>query len=262
MVDTKIALHPDVFNNISHFDAFDIWNVPTEHRRNAARKLFDEHRVLSIDDIEWEADLDVLATNRVDKHKPYDDEELHRKYTKSNAPDVVKAELAKLEVQIEDIFRVLYGEFDDAKKAFSWRPMIVGPEPIHFDGYVLPNTTTICSFVNFDTQPRVWRVSYTLPGLIKSYPKMVRDLWDQAIETKSSFNAILRHRTFEGQPPFDVFHEIEFGQGAIWFCNPKTVSHGIHYGRGACLYALHVKGLNIETLQENIIKEAFRAGAL
>ncbi len=256
MVGTKVKYHPELRDHIvrSEFS-------PLQKSMPIIGEVVFNDEILVFDDIDWHTDLDVLFCHRVDRRKEYDDEDAHTQHKKGTAPKEVLEQLIKLEYEMDGIFQNLFGKFDGAVKATSWRPMIVGPEPIHFDSYEKEGVTTICAFVNFDREPRVWRVSYTLSDLLDTHTDLIREIWRDAKRMGSNFNVVLRARTFEDGPPFDIHHEIDFAQGSVWFCNPKTVSHGIHHGRGAYLYAKHIPGLDVPS-QKDIIEERLYAEAI
>ncbi len=160
--------------------------------------------------------------------------------------------------------------------------METGPEALHLDSFESHRRTCLLGFVNLDTQPRVWSVSHTLPGLIDRYRDAIEELWVTAQERAKGrlstlehlFNILLReafggHNIMRDQPERVLYkqlagiacHTIDFAPGTLWILNPKTVTHRIEFGRNAYLHGLHSLRGKAQLLQMNILVDHYGRNA-
>lgn len=115
----------------------------------------------------------------------------------------------------------------------SFRPMITGPEPMHFDSYDAP-VSTLTAFINVATTPRIYRIGPTFEHLATTQPKVMKHLASEKKVHGLSYS--IRQLTVANQPPLPASsdaHDVAFAPGAIWFFNGKTASHEVVHGEGA-----------------------------
>lgn len=160
----------------------------------------------------------------------------HRKFGASFHPDDIApsavAGINLMVAQVESLVARLFLE-PKSDKHSSFRPMLTGPEPMHFDVYKAPLPILTC-FVNIAETARVYRIGPTFGRLIETHPKAMRYIASQCDEHGMSYR--IRDLTMAGLPPMPKdgpAHEVALAPGAIWFFNGKTVSHEVVYGEAA-----------------------------
>ncbi len=134
-----------------------------------------------------------------------------------------------LAAEVDHLFAQLFPNHIRQDVTSSYRPMITGPEPMHFDTYKAPIPIAV-SFVNLAKTARVYRVGPTFQELIARQPQEMRALGAKDISYR------IRDLTMEDKPPMPKSgpaHEVAFAPGSIWFFNTKTASHEVVYGEGA-----------------------------
>ncbi len=150
-----------------------------------------------------------------------------------HVPDEVNASLPAMDaiaMKADDLFRDLY-PFPCVPRKYSFRPMITGPEPIHFDTDDAPQPV-VTAFINVATSPRTYRIGPTFSDLVREQPEQMREV----ICNGGNTSYAIRGRTINDDPPLRAHgpaHRVDFAPGAIWFFNAKTVSHQIVHGTGA-----------------------------
>lgn len=196
-------------------------------------EVFRRAELLVIDGIDWGCDMAVVQSGLTPQRRAF----------KSPfrvdpvAPEVWK-ELDLIDAQVDRVFAQLY-PFRDAKRSGSFRPMITGPEPLHFDTYGDP-VVPITAFVNVSAVPRKYCISHSLPSLIRRQPKAMRMVVGECRGKVDDLSYQIRVRTVAGKPPFGrdaPRHRLDLAPGSIWFFNAKTVSHEVVYGEGAMGYS-------------------------
>lgn len=146
----------------------------------------------------------------------------------SGVAEGINLMLAQMDALASRLFLEPRGE-----KHSSFRPMVTGPEPMHFDVYPAPLPILTC-FVNIALTRRIYRVGPTFHRLIETQPKVMRQVASQCDEHGMSYR--IRDLTMAGQPPMPKNGDaqlVELEPGAIWFFNGKTVSHEVVFGEGA-----------------------------
>lgn len=116
----------------------------------------------------------------------------------------------------------------------SLRPMITGPEPMHYDSYAIA-PSVLTSFINIAPTPRHYRIGPTFATLLAEQPDAMRVIVKKC-EDLGSISYHIRTNTVKDKLPLPCStkaHVIEFAPGAMWFFNGKTVSHEVVYGEGA-----------------------------
>ncbi len=187
-----------------------------------ARHFCSSH-VIVIDGIEW-SDFAVASKGLIRER---------RQFKGPFHPDEIPAEIAKgltgMVKEIDSVFAQLFPNHVRQDMSSSFRPMITGPEPMHFDTYEAPIPIAV-SFTNLANTPRVYRVGPTFQELIKRQPEVMK--WIGAKHTSYR----IRELTMANRPPLpknSPAHHVEFAPGSIWFFNTKTASHEVVYGEGA-----------------------------
>lgn len=212
--------------------------------------LFSQAHVLVIDDIPWRASLDVIRTGLDAQHRK------HKAPWATHAPAAnVAAELEALVAEVQTLFGQLYPTSTAVWFKSVFRPMITGPEPLHFDTYEEDDGPRVAAFLNVSSVPRIYNVGATLYQLVERDHRFIRALWD-GVPEHDNFSLYLRKRGSKGLPPLDPSaprHRVEFAPGAIWFFNAKTVSHEVIYGEGALSCHWLVPGM--AELQSAIIQQ-------
>lgn len=200
--------------------------------RARAVSLFKTPGVLIIDEPELGEDFDLLQKHLVKKRRKF--ETPAQVVIKS---PTLKAELTTLERRMDDLFRALYEPFNVRMTAASWRPIISGPEPMHYDSFDPHGGAQVCSFFNVDSKPREYRVGYGIAELARKFPE-ARTIFNDCGRRTRHFSCVMRNRWVENWGPLDQrspYHQVSLAPGAVWFFDPKTVCHQLFYGRGVFL---------------------------
>ncbi len=226
---TKVTLHSGLPPSVHICDRLNI---------SDPEWIFEDCQLLVIDGTDWQCDMDVLRASLIAKQRafkaPFGDERRRSK-------EWDKA-VAGLWSHTDRMFRWLYN-YKVKRKSKSFRPMITGPEPMHFDTYSAPATVT--SFVNLSAVPRIYNIGRSLPQLIKYDRDGVASIVKSCKGNVDDFSYIARQYAAEGKGPLGPKmprHRVEFAPGSIWFFDPKTVSHEVVYGEGAFAFSWEVPG--------------------
>ncbi len=226
--------------------------IVANRRYASAEQLFLEPGVLVLDDVPWEADMKVIASGLVKKRRAFKDPFIEKEPVKE-----VRKQLRNLHAHVSRLFAQLYPSFKSIEERVSFRPMITGPEPLHFDTYGGQNPL-VTSYVNVSTVPRVYNIGPNFPALVAEHPELMRILMKAAKERGDpDVSYVIRQRTVYDLPPLDrnaPRHCVKLAPGTIWFFNAKTVSHEVVYGEGAFGISWEVPGCDA-AMQEDILKE-------
>ncbi len=140
----------------------------------------------------------------------------------------------------------------------SYRPMISENEPLHFDTYHVDcGQISLMSVLNFDIKPRLWQVGYNFREVCTSHRKDVQNILS-GMPPNTSPSVPLRTAGLQGIGPLREgapVHKIAFAPNAVWFANPKTISHQILYGNGALFRTWEVEVPNCGC-QKCLLKQA------
>jgi hypothetical protein len=222
--------------------------------QNDPAALFERHGVLVIEGLKWATDLKLLSDNKLDQFKAF-------KEPQSSDPLPANAmdELNRLYDEMAALLIRLYGSyaaagvFKDCTIGKSIRRMRTGPEPIHLDSFDSSNVPQILAFVNFDVNPRLWQISYTLPELVDCHKPLVQKIVSANVHNETQFNIVLRNEIVDGALSNIPFEEIDLSHGTFWVVNAKTVLHGVKYGAGAALWAVNSSKLPPGLTQKEIL---------
>lgn len=196
-------------------------------------EVFRRAELLVIDGIDWDCDLAVIRSGLTSKHRVF-----KAAFKVEPVAAEVWKELDRMDAHADRVFAQLY-PFRDATRSGSFRPMITGPEPLHFDTYgdaVVP----ITAFVNVAATARKYCISYSLPSLMRRDPEMMLTVVDECSGKLDDLSYRIRVRTVNGEPPLGKDaprHRLDLAPGSMWFFNAKTVSHEVVYGEGAMGYS-------------------------
>ncbi len=181
-----------------------------------------------IDGVPWDANLDLIRTALVKTHRGFKAPFIEKEPAKP-----VRKELRALAFHARKLFTELYPNFNAVEERTSFRPMITGPEPLHFDTYG-GEAPMVTAYINVSNVPRVYGIGPSFPMLVRDEPEVLRLLVKK--EGKGAdLSYAIRQLTADGLPPLGEHtprHRIELAPGAIWFFNAKTVSHEVIYGTG------------------------------
>jgi hypothetical protein len=240
-VNSVVTLHPDLPERVRVFSAD---ALPSD-----IQPFFAASEFVVVDGIGWDADLNTIRTalepcKRKHKTSPY----------ASKPPsEPVAREVEKLHAHASRLFNRLFPRVQQTVMHKSFRPMLAGPEPMHFDSY--EGVSLVTAYTNVSSVPRVYRIGRSFPGMLDDQPEVMRALLRQGGVLSYS----IRKQTERGLPPIDARapkHRIELAPGAIWFFDAKTVSHEVVYGEGVAGQSWEVPGA-VETQRDILKKKGF-----
>ena len=211
--------------------------------------LFLDHKMLVVTGIEWAADMKALRSGLVKKRRDF-----KGPFRESEPAKPVRKELRRLGLHMDRVFKQFYPRFAPIETRASWRPMITGPEPLHFDTY--EGATMVTSFINVSKTARKYCVGPSFADLVRDCPEMLREIAATG-DRNGDLSYAIRQRTAEGLPPLgaDTPREhVDMPPGSIWFFNAKTVSHEVVYGEGAFSLSWDVPRCGAAT-QADLLKE-------
>ncbi|HWI09772.1 MAG TPA: hypothetical protein VNU48_00420 [Burkholderiaceae bacterium] len=199
-------------------------------------QVFKDAGLLAIDGIAWDADMSVIRSALVNKKRAF-----KAPFIEHEPSEAVSDELHRLGDHARRLFAELYPTFTATEVRTSFRPMITGPEPLHFDSYG-GESPMVTAYINVSDEPRVYGIGPNFPTLVETQPMFMHSL---AKDVGMDLSYALRQRTASGLGPLGPDaprHRVEFAPGAIWFFNAKTVSHEVIHGTGAFGISWEVPG--------------------
>jgi hypothetical protein len=135
-----------------------------------------------------------------------------------------------------ELTRRLFGYELKDDGVMSYRPLITANEPLHYDTYDVPcGQISLMSVLNFDTRPRVWNVGPSFREICRDSAPEIEEILRKKKPGESA-SVPIRTAGLKGFGPLKEgtpLHRVEFAPGAVWYANPKTISHQIVYGGGA-----------------------------
>jgi len=201
-------------------------------RQAEMRRIYESAGVIIVDNAVGEEMLGGLREGLTNERRKFKDKFNHG-FPKSERFNLAYNEVSK---RATEITRMLFGYQLPETSARSYRPMITENEPLHYDTYEVEcGKMSLMSVLNFDVRPRVWNVGPSFRDICSHSREDVEDI----LKTKhpgESPSIPLRSAGLRGTGPLKPgtpLHEIEFAPGALWFANPKAVSHQVVYGGGA-----------------------------
>lgn len=190
--------------------------------------------------VEWDADMEVVHSGLIPEHRSF-----KSKFSNTVPRPEVMVEVRKIVAHAERLFKDLY-PFKSAQTRPSFRPMITGPEPLHFDTYAVPlDVPLLSAYVNISKVPRIYNVGPSLPELVSAHGDLLRRLLVKSKSNPDEMLYRLRELGVAGKGPLGIAAiktRHSFAPGAIWFFNAKTVSHEVVYGEGTVGISWEVPG--------------------
>lgn len=204
-----------------------VYSAPEEIAGEAFAARFSAHEVIVIDGIEWPG-IEKVRRGLSKAHRRFKDpfHGVVSKDTQAGMELVVSA--------AEELVARLLPGHRLTDRCSSLRPLVTGPEPMHFDTFSESKPVLTC-FINVADTPRIYRIGPTFKHLMQTQPEKMREVAATA-NKKHNVSYRIRDLTVEGKPPLPAdcdAHRVEFAPGAIWFFNAKTVSHEVVHGEGA-----------------------------
>ncbi len=205
-----------------------------------AEEYFRNAGLLVVDGMPWAADLKLIRTALVKTKRAF-----KAPFIEKDPPKLVRKELRKLQAHAERLFAQLYPSFKSVETRVSFRPMITGPEPLHFDTYG-GSAPLVTAYINVSKEPRVYGIGPNFPTLVREQPDVMRELAEiDGLLVVDDLSYSIRQCTADNRGPLGPDaprHRVEFAPGAIWFFNAKTVSHEVIHGTGALGLSWEVPG--------------------
>jgi hypothetical protein len=210
----------------------DLTELATAERQQEMRRIYNRPGVIVMDNAIGEPILSGLREGLSDQRRKFKEKFNH------GLPQTDTFRRAHKEVskRITELTRMAFGYELPEVSARSYRPMITENEPLHYDTYdVACGTFSLMSVLNFDIRPRVWKIGPSFREICRDSRQEVEEI----LKTKhpgESPSVPLRSAGLRGTGPLKAetpLHEIEFAPGAVWYANPKMISHQIVFGGGA-----------------------------
>lgn len=201
-----------------------------------APRMFRDAELLVIDGVEWGADLATLRSALIPEQREFKGAFGPERTLPPEVTDAMAAIWAKANA----VFATLY-PYPQKGSNKSFRPMITGPEPMHFDTFVA--APTIVSFVNVSAVPRVYNIGPSFERLLADDRAGMRQMVVSCKGKLDDISYVIRDWAMVGKGPLGADtprHRVEFAPGSIWFFDPKRVSHEVVYGEGAISFSWEV----------------------
>lgn len=215
-------------------------------------KTFLGHGLYVIDGIDWGGALEVIQQHGLDpRRREFKAPFIERK----PSPEVSEA-VGKIVRQAKELYPRLY-PWPATIAHSSFRPMITGPEPLHYDSYGGKHPL-VTAYINVSTTPRIYRIGWSFDQLVAARRDEVAAAFAERRKPEDDASYPIRMRTQRGKGPLGPDaprHEVRLAPGAIWFFNAKTVAHEVVYGEGAIGIGWEVPTSGAK-LQRDILKEA------
>jgi hypothetical protein len=210
----------------------DLMELATAESQGEMRRIYQRPGVIVLDNAIGEHLLSGLREGLSDERRKFK-EKFNRGHPTSA---MFKQAYTKTGRRITEITRMLFGYELPEVSARSYRPMITENEPLHYDTYDVPcGTFSLMSVLNFDIRPRVWNIGPNFREICRDSRHEVEDILKNK-RPGEGMSVPLRSAGLRGIGPLRAgipLHHIEFAPGAVWYANPKTMSHQIVYGGGA-----------------------------
>lgn len=238
---TEVVMDWRLLNEVHIIDSLQVLKIDPELRFLQGDMLVVDHMPW------WLADFDVIRTALVKKRREFKAPFIEKEPAKD-----VRKELRLLAQEAETMFPRLYPHWKPGEVRTSFRPMITGPEPLHFDSY--GGESMVTAYINVSNEPRIYNVGPSFQSLLRTHPLFLRALAKDHKTDDLSY--ALRQLTAEDRGPLNSEaprHRVALAPGAIWFFNAKTVSHEVVYGTGVLGISWEVPGCGIAT-QADMLK--------
>jgi hypothetical protein len=139
--------------------------------------------------------------------------------------------------QVRPAYEAFFTGYRFVKRKVSWRLNPTMNENMHVDTYLGPQPRHFARlFINLDTQPRIWKTSFTVQELYARFGRdAIRRLGPNPApgELHTMVNTLAFGASslewWDTQPR----HVIYFAPGDAWIVDSRQVAHQIFYGRRA-----------------------------
>lgn len=232
---SQVDLNPDLSTPVLHFcysDSKSDFADPAH--REMVRKTYESPGIIIVDNVLDEALIEALREGLSDKSRKF-----KQKFNEGIPPSKPLMDaIARTTSEVTRIARLLFGYDLPENADSSFRPMISADEPIHFDSYhVEHGLTPLMSIFNFDRGERLWEVGPNFLELVTVKKAETQEILKD-LPPGIPASLPLRVSAEKGYGPLsdpNWVHKIRFAPNAVWFSNPKIISHKLVYGRGAAI---------------------------
>lgn len=218
----------------------------------AMARHFVDHRLAVLDGVMWFGAMEVIQRRGLDARR----REFKAPFIDSKPSSEINGAVLSIIEQAKLLYRELF-PWPATVAHSSFRPMITGPEPMHYDSYGGEHPL-VTAYINVAATPRVYRIGWNFPQLVERRRGEVGAAFAERRLKTDDASYPIRVRTQRGRGPLGPDaprHEVRLAPGAIWFFNAKTVSHEVVYGEGAIGIGWEVPTSGAK-LQRDILREA------
>ncbi len=258
---SQIDLNPDLATRVfrlSYKESRSFLSDPAHQRM--LRGVYESPGIVVIDDALDEDTIEGLREGLSDKARKYDEAFNDAAPTSGR----VLAARAEAVAQIRRITTEAFGYELPQKLDGSYRPMISADEPMHFDTYhVECGIMPLMSVLNFDRGERVWHVGPHFSEMCAARRPLVEEVL-RRVNAIGAATTTMRKIARKGRGPLgdpEWVHKCRFAPNALWFSNPKIISHKLVYGRGA-MFATWMLSQPECQCQKCLLEEASIAGLI
>ncbi len=218
---SEIYLHKDCKTKIHRFDS-KLISLPQ------CVDIIEKNGVIVIDNLVWNYNKELVQKNLEHNCRIFDGEFK----TTLPLPEVI-IQLKTVQSQIAILVKEIFNDYSYERNGhgLGYRPMVTGPEWIHFDSKPVDKMVLTC-YLNLDILPRIYKISHTFLWLIKNERKAMLKIK----KAESFYPVTIRANTIKNKGVINNTtpkHTILFDPGTIWFFNPHMISHEVVFGRGA-----------------------------
>lgn len=207
----------------------------------AAEQAFLDSKLFVCGPLDWQCDMGVIRRALVDKRRAFKEP-----FIEHPPKPPVQKEIQRLIGHAKTLFPTLFPSFKvltrpnfrrSVMERASFRPMITGPEPLHFDTYG-GTAPLVTAYINVSDEPRIYNIGPNFPEILVTHASLLRQLRDAKAKKGEPLDVSyeLRQMGQDGEGPLGKKaprERVELPPSTIWFFNAKTVSHEVVFGRGA-----------------------------
>jgi hypothetical protein len=210
----------------------DLGDFATAERQQEMRRLYERPGIIVIDNVIGEPLLTGLREGLSDYRRKF------KEKFNFGRPETETFKRAYNETiqRMTELTRMLFGYDLKDGGTMSYRPLITADEPLHYDTYdVECGKIALMAVLNFDVRPRVWNVGPSFREICRDSAGEIEEILKKKKPGESP-SVPIRSAGLKGFGPLKngtPLHKVEFAPGAVWYANPKVISHQIIYGGGA-----------------------------
>jgi hypothetical protein len=210
----------------------DLSEFATRERQEEMRGIYAKPGIIVVDNAVGEPMLTGLREGLSDYRRKFKEKfNFGRPQTES-----FKKAYDQTTSRMTELTRLLFGYELKDDGVMSYRPLITTDEPLHYDTYdVQCGEMSLMSVLNFDIRARVWNIGPSFREICRDSAADIEEILKKKNAGESP-SVPIRSAGLKGFGPLKAgtpLHHIEFAPGAVWYANPKTISHQIIYGGGA-----------------------------